>query len=253
MPTRQVYYRLYGTYTTPSTTYNVTRNYVSHVGVALRTGALAHSRVETRVPLRNLPELLAAYWRADFGTNPTFTNANGDTVADWLQPAGVFDPATLSGGVWQPAAALETRPLSDFTTTTFVDVRCRNTTTGGNGAVVRINADRQGGQYAPLLVYVQRQLDGAQYTQNLTLLGKTSDAATKVLFTRTRLPDEFVRFRLTILPQYNVVNLTINDEDQGTFTYPTYAPATATDRFLTLYRDTSLAEFDYADVRVATP
>jgi hypothetical protein len=144
---------------------------------------------------------------------------------------------------------LETRPLNDFVTPTFVDVRCRNTTVGGNGAVVRINADRQGGQYAPLLVYVQRQTDG---TQNLTLLGKTSDAATKVLFTRTRLPDAFIRFRLTILPLNNVVNLTINDEDQGTFTYPTYAPTSNTDRFFTLYRDTSLAEFDYVDVRLAT-
>jgi hypothetical protein len=61
-----------------------------------------------------------------------------------------------------------------------------------------------------------------------------------------------VRFRLTILPQNNVVNLQINDEDQGTFTYPTYAPSSTTDRFLTVYADTSQAEFDYADVRVAT-
>ena len=47
------------------------------------------------------------------------------------------------------------------------------------------------------------------------------------------------------------MNLAINDEDQGTFTYPTYAPSSTTDRFLTLYGDTSQAEFDYVDVRVA--
>ena len=157
-------------------------------------------------------------------------------------------PSSLNG-VWTATGAIETRPLADFTTTTTVEVRCRNTSVGGNGAVVRINADRQGGQYAPLLVYVQRQSDG---TQTLTLNGKTSDAATKQLFSRTKLPSGFVRFRLTILPQNNVVNLQINDEDQGTYTYPTYAPSSTTDRYLTLFADTSAAEFDYVDARVGT-
>jgi hypothetical protein len=55
--------------------------------------------------------------------------------------------------------------------------------------------------------------------------------------------------RLTILPSSNVVNLQINDEDQGTFTYPTYAPTSTTDRYVKLYADTSTAEFDYVDVR----
>jgi hypothetical protein len=249
MPSRQVYYRLYGTYTTPGSTYNVTRNYVSQVGLLLQAGTQAHSRIDARIPLGNLPELLSAHWRADFNVNPTTADANGDSVSDWaLAGNGSFDSATLINGVWNANGALETRPLSDFTTTTVVESRCRNTTTGGNGAVVRINADRQGGQYAPLLVYVQRQSDGSQ---TLTLHGKTSDAATKQLFTRTKLPGEFIRFRLTILPQNNVVNVTINDEDQGTFTYPTYAPTSSTDRYLSLSADTSQAEFDYVDVRVA--
>ena len=120
---------------------------------------------------------------------------------------------------------------------------------GGDGAVVRINADRQSSLYAPLLVYVQRQSDG---TQTLTLWGKPSDAATKLLFSRPGLGAGFVRFRLTVLPENDLVNLHINDEDQGTFTYPLYAPASPNDRFLTLYADTSLAEFDYVDVRVAS-
>ena len=249
MTARQMYYRLYGFYTTPGPSYDVTRNFVSHVRLVLQSGDLAHARLDASVPLVNVPELLAAYWRADFNANPTATNANGDSVADWaLASGGSFDTATLVNGVWYAAGALETRPPSDFTTTTTVEVRCRNTTVGGNGAVVRINADRQGSLYAPLLLYVQRQADG---TQTVSLLGKTSDAATKQLFTRSRLAGDFIRFRLTIVPQSNIVNLQINDEDQGTFTYPTYAPSTGSDRFLTLYAHTSLAEFDYVDVRVA--
>jgi hypothetical protein len=248
MTTRQINWRIRGTYLTPGTTYNVTRNSVTHVLITLQSGGVSHGRIDASVPLINAPELLSAYWRTDFDRNPTTTNGNGDSVADWtLAGGGSFDTATLISGVWYANGAIETRPLHDFTQTTIVDVSCRNSSTGGNGAVVRINADRQGGLYAPLLVYLQRQSDGSQ---TLTLNGKTSDAATKQLFSRTRLSDGFVRVRLIIVPQYDVVNIAINDEDQGTYTYPTYAPATSTDRYLTLYGDTSQAEFDYVDLRV---
>jgi hypothetical protein len=248
---RQTYYKLYGTYTTPGSSYNVTRNFVNNVQLALRTSQQQHARIDANVPLANAPELLSAHWRADFSANPTSQNANGDAVADWaLAGGGALADATLINGVWYASGALETRPLSDFTSNTIVEARCRNTSAGGNGAVVQINADRQGGQYAPLLVYVTRQSDG---TQTVQLLGKSSDAVTTRLFARSNLPAEFIRFRLLIVPQSNVVNLSINDEDQGTFTYPTYMPSTTTDRYLTLYADTSLAEFDYIDVRTATP
>src|SRR4029078_8847400 len=160
---------------------------------------------------------------------------------------GTFDTTKLSNGVWTATGAIETRPLADFTTTTTLEVRCRNTTVGGTGAVCQINADRQGGQYAPILVYLQRQADG---TQTLTLNGKTSDSLTKALFTRTRLSGNFVRYKLTILPNNNLVNLQINGEDQGTYTYPTYTPAATSDRYLTLTTHTSASEFDYVDVRV---
>jgi type II secretory pathway pseudopilin PulG len=246
---RQMFYRLYGTYTTPGTTYNVTRNFVSHVRLALRAGEKTHSRIDASIPLANLPELLSAYWRADFDANPTTTNANGDAIADWGVASGSFDATKLIGGIWYAASALETRPANDFLYVTTVDVRCRNTSVGGNGAVLRINADRQGGQYAPLLVYLQLQADG---TQTLSLHAKSSDAATSRLFSRSGLPSGFVRYQLTIIPQSNVVNLAINGEDQGTFSYTTYAPASATDRFLALYADTSSAEFDYCEVRVGT-
>ena len=77
-------------------------------------------------------------------------------------------------GVWQPAVALESRPLHDFTGITTISVSCRNTSVGGNGAVIQIHADRQGGTHAPILCYVQLQSDG---TQSLTLHGKSSDCS----------------------------------------------------------------------------
>jgi hypothetical protein len=249
MATRQMFGRIYGSYITPGATYNVIRNFVTHVRLVLQLGGESHARVDASVPLSNTPEVLSTYWRTDFDSNPTAANANGDASVDWAMAGGAtFDPAMMINGTWYATGALETRPLHDFTTTTIVEARCRNSSVGGNGAVVRINADRQGGQYAPLLVYVQRLSDG---TQTLSLHGKASDSVIKQLCSRERLSGDFVRFRLIIVPQSNVVNLAINDEDQGTFTYPTYAPSSNADRFLTLFGDSSQAEFDYVDLRVA--
>jgi Tfp pilus assembly protein PilW len=244
---RTFFGRIYGTYTTPGTSYNVVRNYVPYIRLALQSGDQTHARIDASIPLRNSPELLANYWRTDFDRDPTTTNANGDSTSDWaVTGGGTFDATKLASGVWTATGALETRPLSDFTTTTTVEARCRNTSVGGNGTVVAIYADRGGGTYGPILVYLQKQADG---TQTLTLNGRTSDTVTKQLFSRSRLSSGFIRFRVTIVPQSDVVNLQINDEDQGTFTYPRYAPTSTADRYLTISSDTSSSEFDYVELR----
>lgn len=248
MPSRQIFYRLYGTYNSAGDTYTVNRTHISHISITLQTATHAHARIDARIPLTNRPELLQAYWRADFDDNPVASNRNGDLVNDWAYSGnGSFNTGTLINGVWHASGAIQTRPLSNFTSNTVVEVGCRNTTTGGNGAVMCINVDRQGNQYAPLLVYVQRQSNG---TQTLSLYGKTSNSATKLLCSRSNLSSGFIRYRLTILPQSNAVNLTINEVDQGTFGYPTFTPSASSDAYLTVYADTSLAEFDYVDVRV---
>ncbi len=244
---RQIYGRLYGTFTTPGPSYNVVRNYVPCIRLALQSGEKSHARIDASIPLQNSPELLLNYWRTDFDRNPATTNANGDATSDWaVTGGGAFDTTKLASGIWTATGGLETRPLSDFTTTTTVEARCRNTSVGGNGAVVAIYADRQNGTYGPLLVYVQKQADG---TQTLTLNGKTSDSTTKQLFSRSRLSSGFVHFRVTIVPQSDVLNLQINDEDQGTFTYPRYSPTSTADRYLTISSDTSTSEFDYVELR----
>jgi hypothetical protein len=228
----------------------VTRTYVPQVRVVLRAGNQAAARIDASIPLDNTPELLSNHWRLDFDSNPTSVDADGSGAVDWATTGGgPFSAGGLSGGVWTASGAIETRPLNDFIKVTTVEVACRNTTVGGNGAVVRINADRQGGLHAPLFTYLQRQSDG---TQTLTLYGKSSDAANVQLYRIQKLPSDFIRIRLTIDPANNIVNLQLNGEDQGTFAYPTYAPTTS-DRFLTMFADTSTAQFDFAEVRVAAP
>ena len=144
----QIYGELKGHYVLPGPSYDVTRNYVSHVQIVLQSGGQSHARIDASVPLTNAPEVLSAYWRTDFDRDPTTTNGNGDAVADWAMASDTFDSDTLTSGVWETSGAIETRPLHDFTKTTTVEVNCRNTSVGGNGAVIRINADRQSGLYA---------------------------------------------------------------------------------------------------------
>lgn len=243
---RRIYYRLYGTYNSPGATYNVTRNFVTRANIVLQSGSVAHSRIESSTPLINAPELLSAYWRTDFDRDPTTDDVTRDGTLDWVTTSGgAFSGA--SGGIWNVSGAIESRPKSNFTAVTTIEARCRNTGTGGNGAVLRIQADRQGGTHAPLEVRMQRQADQTQW---VSLYGKSNDATDVLLFQRKNLPSDFARLRLTILPANNVVNIAINDVDEGTYTYPTFAP-TNDNRFLTAFADTSTAEFDYVEIRVA--
>ena len=180
--------RIYGTYTTPGRRTMSRATMFPTSASRCNPAVKAHARIDASVPLRNSPELLATYWRTDFDRNPTTTNANGDTSPTGPSPAAAPSIRRSSSTASGRNGALETRPLADFTTTTTVEVRCRNTSVGGNGAVAASTPTVKGGLYAPLLVYLQRQSDG---TQTLTLNGKTSDAVTKQLFTRSSLPERF--------------------------------------------------------------
>jgi hypothetical protein len=243
----QIFYRVYGTFTTPGTSVNVVRNYVTRAAVVLQTGSTTDSRVNVSTPLENSPELLSAYWRADFSRDPTAIDVTRDGTLDWKTTSGApFDTSTLVGGVWHAGGSLQSQPVNNFTNVTTIEASCRNTSVGGNGAVLQIGANWTAGLHAPIFFRLQLQSDN---TQTLSLYGKSSDSTNALLYQCAHLTNGFVRVRLTILPANNLVNLQINDEDEGTFSYPTYAPS-ADDRYVTMYNDTSNAEFDYVEVRV---
>ena len=247
---RRMYLRTYGTFNTPGPSYNVVRTYVPSIRLAIQAGDKTHARIDASIPLSNSPELLTSYWRTDFDRDPTTTNANGDTTSDWATSDGsAFDNSKLLSGVWTATGDLQTRPLNDFATTTTLEARCRNTSAGGNGTLIALYADRVNGNYGPIIVNIQKQSDGSQ---TLTLNGKSSDVVTKQLFVLTGLSSDFIRLRLPVVPASDIVNIEINDEDQGTFTYPRYAPSTTSDRYLSLSSNVSGSEFDYVELRVGT-
>jgi hypothetical protein len=171
-----------------------------------------------------------------------------DGTTDWtLAGGGTFDTSSLVGGVWKANGALQTQPVNNFTNVTTVEARCRNTSVGGNGAVLQIGTDWTGGLHAPLFFYLQLQSDN---TQVLSLYSKSSDMTNVLLYQCSKLSNGFVTIHMTILPASNLVNLQINGEDQGTFSYTPYAQSATDDRYLTMYNDTSNAEFDYVELRV---
>ena len=49
-PDRRIFYRVYGTYSSPGATYTVTRIYATRVSIVLQSGAAAQSRINASVP-----------------------------------------------------------------------------------------------------------------------------------------------------------------------------------------------------------
>jgi hypothetical protein len=230
----------------------------------LQTGVAPHSRVDASIPLLALPEKLAAYWRTDFDENPTTIDVDGSGEVDGddsLEPDWVANnvatfvtnagPGQLKDGTWYANGDLETNPPNDFTGVTIVEARCKNMDSSLPVTVLQISADRQGSTHAPLLIRMQRRLDGSQ---TLSLLGNStavplSAQAGSLLSTSTidNLADDYVRFRLTILPAQNTVDLQINGVNVGTFDYVPHGPMSA-DRCVKIGGG---AKFDYVEVRVA--
>jgi hypothetical protein len=245
---RALQFYIYGTYATPAPPETIARAYLTGVHVSLRAGADPTSRVETSVQVANSPELLSACWSLDFDRDPTAVDANFDGAGDWTRRDNLpFDSGTLTGGVWRADATLDTRPNNDFSRVTTAEVRFRNTSVGGNGAVFWINADWSGGRFAPLFARIQLQPDSAQ---TLTVCHKLNDSTELPLAAVPGLGNGFQLLRLVILPDKDLVNIKVNGEDQGTFRYNTLSP-TRQDRFATIQPSGSGAEFDYVSVRVA--
>jgi hypothetical protein len=235
----------------------------SHAVLRLQAGLAQHSRVDAAIPLLARPEKLAALWRADFDANPTAIDVDGsgeinDTLEpDWIATGGATfvsnaGPGQLANGTWQANGDLATNPANDFAAVTVVEARCKNLQMDTNlsATVLQINADRDSGTLAPLIVRLQRRLDGSQTLSllgNSTVVPLTAQAGALVsTSTVDSLPDDYVRFRLTITPAANTVNLQINGIDVGTFPYVPHAAASM-ERCV---RIGGGAKFDYVDVRV---
>jgi hypothetical protein len=240
-------YYVYGTYSTPGADQTIKRAFLTGVRLSLQVGSESASRIETAVHTLNRPEALSAVWEADFSVDPTQLDVNADGQDDWARRDGQpFNPASLQDGVWHADEELDTRPDNDFVEPVTVDVRFRNTTIGGDGAVFWINADWANGLFTPIFACLQLQADGKQ---TLTVYTKLDGSSRLSLMSVPGLSGGFVSLRLLIDPGPNTVNVRINGHDYGTRTYRIFSPS-SDQRFATIMGSGSQAEFDHVRVRV---
>lgn len=222
-------------------------NYLTSMGIGLQISSTSSILQTTGVAL-NHPELLSGKWELKFDQSPTTVDINGDATPDWtVRGGGTFNPSTLVNGIWTTSGtSLDTAPGNDFATTTVIDVRLQNTTIGGNGATLTMNALRSGATCAPVLVALKLQSDG---TQTLTVSKKTNDATTQTLLNVTGLANRAVDLHLIIDPVAMAVCVKANGVERGTFAISRFA-SSDTSRSVTLGASGSTAQFSYACIRV---
>ena len=159
--------QLYGKVTQPGPTQYAVTQYLTGMRIAMKVASVGPT-AETISQVLNQPALYLNSWEADFSSNPTTLDTNGDGAGDWVvHGGGTFSAASLAGGVWQTSAvALDTSPACDFAATTIVDLRMRSTTTGAS-AVFLINADRAGTVCVPLTASLKLETEGHPNAERL--------------------------------------------------------------------------------------
>jgi hypothetical protein len=232
----------YGTVTTRGPDQTVYRDHLTRIDLSLDADG-AGAPIDTAAALLNTPQVVTAVWSLDFDHDPTDIDYDANGSADWVRrDGGAFASGSLSSGKWLADSALETRPYDNFKKLTTVEVCFKNTSLGGSGAVVWINADFTNSTGAPIYATLQLQSDN---TQTLTLYRKRNASAMQVLTVVKSLPADWITMRLLIDPARDYVNLKVNDVDFGTYAYRSFGMSPS-DRVMQLYASGSSAEFDWA-------
>lgn len=195
----------------------------------------------------NAPLDVAAFWDADFASDPTALDLNADGLNDWVtSDAKVFDTVDLLGGLYRHKQDLIAQPATDLTTPTIVEIDWSQTEKGPEVGTLVVAADQGGGRQAILTLRVGRPTDTAQ---TLTL-SYTDDGGSEVELVSHEVASlELLSTRLLILPGVDRVNLRVDGSEVGTYVYSRRAYSDA-ERRITLIHDGDGVRIDR--VRVLT-
>jgi hypothetical protein len=243
-----VIFYIYGRAYLPSEDRTVSRTFYQRVRASIRTGPDALSTAETGVRLENLPEKLSHVWEAQFDADPTEQDFDADGADFVLRGGGGFNASGLSDGIWKAGATLDTAEKCNFDRVTICRVRFRAASTHTGGALFWINADASDAdkKLAPIYARLALEADG---TQSLTLHNKSSNSTTVTLKKITGLPGRMIDLRLVIDPEVDAVNLSVDGEDYGTYTYSRFVPS-FDDRFASVLSGGATAMFDSVQILV---
>lgn len=168
-------------------------------------------------------------WVADFGSDPTTLDHNGDGVPDWHVRGGrAFPAGELMNGAWHasPGVTLDTHPRHPFDGHTAVHVRMRSRTgsSGTFGTVFWLNVNTRRPPFSAVFLSLAQEADGRQ---ELRLHGKPAGDAHLVLATLSGLPDGFVDVRLEIDAPARMVGVRLDGRTELRVPFPPTGPAIA--------------------------
>ena len=247
--TKALQSQLYGKVTQPGPTQYAVTQYLTAMRIAMKVANVGRT-ADTIAQALNQPALYLGMWEADFSSDPTALDVNGDGAGDWVvHGGGTFPGSSLYGGAWHTSGtALDTSPACNFAAATIVDLRMRSTAVGAS-AVFLINADRSGSLCAPLTAALRLEADG---TQTLIVARKKTDGSFESLINVWGLPSTVFDLRLLIDTTVHSVSVTANGSFIGAYGYGAPAVST-TDKFASIYGSGGAAEFDYVRIRVLEP
>ncbi|MEX0887238.1 MAG: hypothetical protein WD009_12460 [Phycisphaeraceae bacterium] len=207
-------YELYGIPMMRGPTQTASREYLHRVRVQLDPGGDSLRSLHGGVSLPTRPAVLTGVWELDFTRNPRLVDFNGDGTRDWEVATGEgFRMSQLTGGIWYADQEIRAEPVMTFNELTEIHVRMRHASNDSTlGPAVRIHAHWSGGQTAPLDAYVYGDGVRQRFVLENGPAGQLVDVADLPLL-------DFVDVRLLIDPAYGTVNVRINGEDRGSYTY----------------------------------
>jgi hypothetical protein len=196
-------------------------------------------------------------WEADFSTDPTALDANGDGTPDWImRDRAPFEVNELQNGVWRApiSRALDTNPPMNYLASIQVTVLMKDLNPpdtpqlyfGYAGALFWINYGYTAEGLIPVFASTVRS-DETQ--QALGLYGKDANAINELGAPYPVPASEFVLFEMFVDAVAGTASYWVDAVSMGTVT-PTRAVLNNSDMFATLIAPSGNAEFDY--VRVAT-
>ncbi|MEM7681377.1 MAG: hypothetical protein AAF288_05415 [Planctomycetota bacterium] len=200
----------------------LTRRFTESVSVAVdrpdAAGSVRHS-----VVLPNRPEKLDAEWVADFSSDPTVTDRDGDGAFDWVSDDGQR-LTDLTDGVWTLYdRMISTAAEHSYTEPATVDVWMQHLWANAGDGTVRWIADDRGDGMSAMFELDLCLENPPAFTQTLKLRSYTSLISSVTVVTITDLPEEqWVHARLTLMPELGLINLRVNGQDYGSHRYPRF-------------------------------
>ncbi len=241
------YHYIYGKRTVAGSDRAIQREYVTAVGIDIHPADTKNTwPITTTVRTVNEPEVLAAFWETDFGSDPRHIDINTDGLPDWsTEGISPFNPFPASNGIWRGRGTLLTNPQTDFSGPVIVEMRFRATIAAGIAARIEIDSPVAGGQMWSIGATLELL---AEQSQKLTVFGKTSMIDEVTLHSTYGLSDDFITLKLLIHPDDRIVNVKINGRSRGTYNFAQYAEASQPGR-VKISATQNMVEIDYISVR----